>query len=205
MSGLLGHSGRTGNMGQIGTGEILVSDVVQNSGSECVVDNVFTNEFRDYKIVVTQVSGTASAQWLIKFIHEDGTSSGTNYRHVQGGCEGHNTGQNNDQVIKNWNTGEANITVPGGSVNNDLASGGACYTFTVHGPRSTETHKSMTIQSGMMRTGGDVSHAASGYFLDTTTASVQFRGFKLYPSTGNVQRCRVATYGYRNTKHYQII
>ena len=38
MSGLLGHSGRTGNMGQIGTGEILVSDVVQNSGTECVVD-----------------------------------------------------------------------------------------------------------------------------------------------------------------------
>ena len=74
MSGLLGHSGKTGNMGQIGTGEILVSDIVQNSGTECVVDNVFTNEFRDYKVVITQFLGSAANNLVqLHFIDESGS------------------------------------------------------------------------------------------------------------------------------------
>ena len=36
MSGLLGHSGRTGNLGQIGSGEILVQDHVVTSAAGIV-------------------------------------------------------------------------------------------------------------------------------------------------------------------------
>ena len=48
MSGLVGHSGKTGNLGQIGSGEILIQDTVINSGATLIMDNVFTGEFRNY-------------------------------------------------------------------------------------------------------------------------------------------------------------
>ena len=56
MSGLIGHSGRTGNLGQIGSGEILIQDQVVTSAAGIInVAPVFTSEFRNYKTIVTDL------------------------------------------------------------------------------------------------------------------------------------------------------
>ena len=50
MSGLIGHSGRTGNLGQIGSGEILIQDQEVTSAAGIInLSPVFTSEFRNYK------------------------------------------------------------------------------------------------------------------------------------------------------------
>ena len=203
MSGLVGHSGKTGNLGQIGSGEILIQDTVINSGTTLIMDNVFTGEFRNYKAVCSDiVASTGSGVSLMcRFIKEDGTQqSGSVYRFVLGGSEGSSSGQNNSQSRKGWNTGEFNVTPAGGSWNNDAGAGGIQLDMTFHNPFQATHLCRVTWRSGMLRYGGDVVHASTGFCLEADQASTRYRGFRFHLTSGAFTYGRVSVYGYRSNK-----
>ena len=108
-----------------------------------------------------------------------------------GTVTGFTTAQTSNLVVGQGVTG--NSSIPADTF---IATVGSTSITLTNNVTSSQTSQSMTF-------GSRIYIVFMGNVLQT--ASVQFRGFKLYPSTGNVQRCRVATYGYRNTKHYQII
>ena len=209
MSGLVGHSGKTGNLGQIGSGEILIQDTVVNSGATLIMDNVFSGEFRNYNVVCSDMlhnQASNSIKLLCRFIKEDGTQLSTNsYRAVSGGAEGYSGSQNNAQAQRGWNTGEFDVTPAGGSMNNDAGSGGIQLNMIFHNPFQATHLCRVTWKAGMLRYGGDVAHASTGYCLEVGSASTRYRGFRFHLSSGSFTYGRVSVYGYRSNKDNAII
>ena len=209
MSGLLGHSGRTGTLGQIGSGEVLVQDYAVTAAAGTInIDHIFTPEFRNYKTVVTDlvINSGSNINLYMRFMKLDGnTSSGSVYRTVTAGCEAHTGGGNNDQHQKDWNNTQAVIDCAGGSMNNDAGSGGWNAVMHFPNPYSASRYPRCLIQSGMMRYGGDVVHSSDTYIINVDTVSLQFRGFQFFLSgSATFVSGKFTTYGYRINKDYNI-
>ena len=209
MSGLIGHSGRTGNLGQIGSGEILIQDQVVTSAAGIInVAPVFTSEFRNYKTIVTDlVVNTGSTVVLyFRFLKLDGnTVTSATYRTVTAGCEAHAGGGNNDQFQKDWNNTQAVIDCAGGSMNNDAGSGGWNAEMHFPNPYSASRYSRCLIHSGMLRYGGDVVHSSNTFIMDVSGTSTQMQGFQLFLNgSANFVSGKFTTYGYRINKDYNI-
>ena len=206
MSGLVGHHGRSGNLGQIGSGEVLLQDYVITANAGIVnVEKVFTPEFRNYKTVVTDLvinSGT-SINLYFRWLKVDGnTISNGTYRAVTGGSEGHTGGANCDQSQKNWNETQAEIDCAGGSISANATGGGWNAEMYFYNPTSTARYPRCSILSGMMRSDNAVVHSSTSFFLSTDDSPIPvLQGFQMFLSGSSVfVSGKFTTYGYRIDK-----
>ena len=209
MSGIIGHHGKSGNLGQIGSGEILIKDTVVSSGSTLIMDNVFSGEFRNYNVICSDMlhnQAANSIKLLCRLIKEDGAQqSGNVYRAASGGVEGNSGSNNNSQSQRGWNTGEFDVTPAGGSMNNDAGSGGIQLNMIFHNPFQATHLCRVTWNSGMMRYGGDVVHAATGFCLEADQRTTRYRGFRFHLTSGSFSYGRVSVYGWRSNKDNNVI
>jgi hypothetical protein len=160
-----------------------VAEVDWTSGGTVNVDNCFTSDFANYRIIVRNAKhATTSANVLLRF-RAAGVTTTTGYYWARrfmpmGGGAGGETGASNSADI-----------IPGIVAGVSNAGAGS---IDVYDPQKAAV-TSCTFQGMWTITTGEA--ATGGGFQNSTT---QFDGFSLIANTGNFTSLSVYVYGYRD-------
>lgn len=164
--------------------------------SSVSVDNIFTDDYDDYKVVMYALPSSDNTYFYMRLINESGgIVSASNYRNFVGGGEGGSGSSNNTQSYSHWGQADWQIRPAGMSVANNTAYGGIYLDLDfIHTRDSGFYHRVSGVTTGT-RTGNDLNvfSGVSGYYDVNGFTS---RGIHFFFSAGNVAELRIQVYGY---------
>ena len=160
-----------------------VAEVDWTSGGTVNVNNCFTSDFANYRIIISNAKHATTSANILMRLRASGTDTAAGYywsrRFIPfGGAGGGDTGASNSADF-----------VPG--IVAAVANGGAG-SIDIYNPQKALATL-VTFQGVWAITTGEM--AAGSGFLNNTT---QYDGFSLIANTGNLTALNVCVYGYRD-------
>ena len=168
------------------------------SSATLLVDNVFTSTYKQYRVIFSNiVPDSDNTVMYLQYIKADGTlQTSGNYRGFLGTVEVYSSAFNDDQGRRTWGSGEINMGLAGGGMNNDNDAGGVCYDMTWFDPANTSQRTMFVGNHCGHREDGNNFHL--GWVAGSYHGTEGHRGFKLYWNGSDHKRGQVTVYGMTN-------
>jgi len=170
----------------------IVEKTVNSAVSEVTFQNAFTSTYRKYLLVVSMLIPSSDATINLRFYQSDGTSeySGGYYNFVSAGRD------NSGNFESDQGNGDTKIVFcTGGTDANSASDGGMSGAFYFLEPYSSEFSARMT---GTYQWRNASNEYVAQYIAGKYSGTALRTGFKLYPGSGNIEKCFATLYGVIN-------